>query len=50
VKERKIWGSLLKAAIVDVLADVGGDVVGPIPTDTKDTVILLDKVGQDVDS
>ncbi len=39
-----------EATIIDVLADVGGEEVDPISTDTKDTVILLDKVGQDVES
>jgi hypothetical protein len=27
-----------EAAIIDVLADVGGEVVDPIPIDTKDSV------------
>ncbi len=31
-----------EAAIIDVLADVRGEVVDPIPTDTNDSVILLD--------
>jgi hypothetical protein len=31
-----------EAANIDVLADVGDEEVGPIPTDTNDSVILLD--------